>query len=245
MKAVNFNRRVVNVAGASVTSARTFSTSAGISRTSTLPTGSWRVLGCKGRRIPCPAPVMIVNDASIEGTDRVLTVTLDDIDGRDDVLASPASVRVVQAHVPGRPFDVPRITARLHVTQGDVQVSTSSVLALPLDVQVRHAAHTGRTFDLQGGRDTVIARMVRVLARTDALRALRARFTRITARFTTRSVAFTNIAGDIQVRALDVRAVMAPASFVEKSLIAEPPRALDRRGSSPIRPRVLSSSFKF
>ena len=90
MKVVNFNRQVVSVAGTSVTSARIFSRSAGISRTSTLPTGSWRMLGRKGRGIPCPASVMIVNDASIECTNRVLTVTLDDIDGRDDVLASPA-----------------------------------------------------------------------------------------------------------------------------------------------------------
>jgi len=34
--------------------------------------------------------VIIMNGASIERTDRVMTVTLDDIDGRDDVLASPA-----------------------------------------------------------------------------------------------------------------------------------------------------------
>ena len=90
MRAVNVDRRVVNVAGTHVTSARIFSTSAGISRTSTLPTGSWRVLGRKGPPIPCAAPVIIMNGASIERTDRVMTVTLDDIDGRDDVLTSPA-----------------------------------------------------------------------------------------------------------------------------------------------------------
>lgn len=226
MKVVNFNRRVVSVAGTSVTSARIFSTSAGISRTFTLPTGSWRVLGRKDPGIPCPAPVVIVHGASIECTDRVLIVTLDGIHGRDDVLASPASVKVMHVHVQGRPFDVQGITPRLQVVQRDVQVSTSSVLALPLDVQ--------------GGPAAAIARTAGVLARTDDVRALRARFTKTTARFTTRSVAFTKIPGDIPVCALDAGAVMALASLLEESLIAERPRALDRQGSSQSRPRALS-----
>ena len=93
--------------------------------------------------MPCRAPVMNVNGASIERTDRVLTVTLDGIDGRYDVLASPASVKVIQAHVQGRPFDAQGIPARLRVVQRDVQVIPSSVLAVPLDVQAGHAALTG------------------------------------------------------------------------------------------------------
>ena len=185
MKVVNFNRRVVNVAGTCVTSARIFSRSAVISRTSTLPTGSWRVLIRKGPGIPCSAPVRIVKGALIVCTPPVRTVTLDGIHRRDDVLASPASVKVMHAHVQGRPFDVQGITSRLQVVQRDVQVSTSNVLALPLDVQAGHAARTSCTLDLQDGPDAMIARTVRVLARTDALRALRARFTKITARFTT------------------------------------------------------------
>ena len=185
MKVVIFDRRVVSVAGTSVTSARIFSTSAGISRTFTSPTGSWRVLGRKDPGISCPAPVLIVHGASIECADAVRTVTLDGIHGRDDVLASPASVKVMHVHVQGRPFDVQGITPRVQVVQRDVQVSTSSVLALPLHVQEGHAACMGCTLDVQGGRDAAIARTVGVLARTDDVRALRARFTKITARFTT------------------------------------------------------------
>ena len=193
MKVVNFNRRVVNVAGTSVTSPRIFSTSAVISRTSTLPTGSWRVLGRKDPGISCPAPVLIVHGASIECADPVRTVTLDGIHGRDDVLALPASVKVMHVHVQGRPSYVQGITSRLQVVQRDVQVSTSNVLALPLDVQAGHAARTSCTLDLQDGPDAMIARTVRVLARTDALRALRARFTKITARFTKITARFTTI----------------------------------------------------
>jgi len=97
----------------------------------------------------------------------VRTVTLDGIHRRDDVLASPAAVKVMHVHVQGRPFDVQGITPRLQVVQDDVQVSTSSVLALPLDVQEGHAARTGCTLDVQGGRAAAIARTVGVLARTD------------------------------------------------------------------------------
>jgi hypothetical protein len=168
---------------------------------------------------------MIVQGASIECADPVRTVTLDGIHGRDDVLASPASVKVEHVHVQGRSFDVPGITARLQVVQRDVQVSTSSVLALPLDMQDGHAARTGCTLDVQGGPGTAMACTAGVLVRTDDVQALRARFTKITARFTTRSVAFTKIPGDIPVRALDARAVMALASLVEESLIAERPPA--------------------
>src|SRR6516225_9934749 len=123
MKVVSFNRRVVNVAGTSVTSARIFSTSAMISRTSTLPTGSWRVLIRKGPGIPCSAPVRIVQGALIVCTPPVRTVTLDGIHRRDDVLASPASVKVMHVHVQGRPLYVQGMTPRLQVVQGDVQVS--------------------------------------------------------------------------------------------------------------------------
>jgi hypothetical protein len=128
--------------------------------------------------------VLIEHGASIECADPMRTVTLDSIHGRDDVLASSASVKVMHVHVQGRPFDVQGITPRLQVVQRDVQVSTSNVLALPLDVQEGHTARTGCTLDVKGGRAAAIARTVGVLARTDDVRVLRARFTKITARFT-------------------------------------------------------------
>jgi hypothetical protein len=129
--------------------------------------------------------VRIVQVALIVCTPPLRTVTLDGIHRRDDVLASPASVNVMHVHVQCRPFDMQGITSRLQVVECDVQVSTSNVLAQPLDVQERHAARTGCTLDVRGGRAAAIARTVGVLARTDDVRALRARFTKITARFTT------------------------------------------------------------
>ncbi len=185
MKVVIFTRRVVSVAGTSVTSAASSAGRLGslARRRRRLDRGVCSVARTQG--ISCPAPVLIVHGASIECADPVRTVTLDGIHGRDDVLASPASVKAMHVHVHGRPFDVQGITPRLQVVQRDVQVSTSNVLALPLDVQEEHAACTGCTLDVQGGRDAAIARTVGVLARTDDVRALRARFTKITARFTT------------------------------------------------------------